>query len=78
MDNDEPNTLAKRIPAYYVLDVKLARSFRWGRLSAALNNALDEKYYTYAVRSAFIADRYAAYPLPGRTLSLTAELSLPE
>ncbi len=78
MDNDEPNTFGRRIPAYYVLDLKLARSFRWGRLSAALNNALDEKYYSYAVRSAFIADRYAAYPLPGRSLSLTAELSLPE
>jgi iron complex outermembrane receptor protein len=77
MDNDEPNTLAQRIPAYYVLDVKLARTFAWGRLSAALNNALDEKYYSYAVRSAFIADRYAAYPLPGRSVSLTAELSLP-
>jgi iron complex outermembrane receptor protein len=77
MDNDEPNTLAQRIPAYYVLDAKLARSFPWGRLSAALNNALDEKYYSYAARSAFVADRYAAYPLPGRTLSLAAELSLP-
>jgi iron complex outermembrane recepter protein len=77
LDNDEPNTLAHRIPAYYVLDVKLAQTFPWGRLSAAVNNALDEKYYTYAVRSAFIADRYAAYPLPGRTLSLTAEVSLP-
>ena len=77
MDNDEPNTLAQRIPAYYVLDAKLARSFPWGRLSAALNNALDEKYYSYAARSAFVADRYAAYPLPGRSLSLAAELSLP-
>jgi iron complex outermembrane receptor protein len=77
LDNDEPNTLNHRIPAYSVLDVKLAQRFSWGRLSAAVNNLLDDKYYTYAVRSAFIADRYAVYPLPGRTLSLTAEVLLP-
>jgi len=76
MDNDEPNTLGRRIPAYSVADVKLAQSFAWGRLAAALNNVFDQKYYTYAVRSAFIADRYALYPLPGRTLSLTAEVAL--
>jgi hypothetical protein len=28
------------------------------------------------VRSQFIADRYAVYPLPGRTLSLAVELKL--
>ena len=76
MDNDEPNTLGRRIPAYSVADVKLAQSFSWGRLAAVVNNVFDQKYYTYAVRSQFIADRYALYPLPGRTLSLTAELAL--
>jgi len=74
LDNDEPNTLGRRIPAYYVVDVKLAQRFAWGRLAAAVNNLFDEAYYTYAVRSAFTPDRYAVYPLPGRTLSLTAEL----
>jgi len=74
LDNDEPNTLAHRIPAYHVVDVKLAQRFSWGALSAAINNLFDKGYYTYAARSAFIPDRYAVYPLPGRTLSLTAEL----
>lgn len=74
MDNDEPNTLGTRIPAYALLDVKLAHDFGWGRLAAAVNNLLDERYYTYAVRSNFTPDRYNVYPLPGRTLSLTAEL----
>ncbi|MEO8718571.1 MAG: TonB-dependent receptor [Burkholderiales bacterium] len=73
MDNDEPNTLGAKIPAYAVLDVKLAREFGWGRFALALNNALDEQYYTYAVRSNFTPDKYNVYPLPGRTLSLTAE-----
>jgi iron complex outermembrane receptor protein len=75
-DNDEPNTLGRRIPAYSVADLKLAQSFSWGRLAAVVNNVFDRKYYTYAVRSQFIADRYALYPLPGRTLSLTAEVAL--
>jgi iron complex outermembrane receptor protein len=76
LDNDEPNTLAHRIPAYSVIDVKLAQRFSWGAFSAAVNNLFDYSYYTYAVRSAFTPDRYAVYPLPGRTLSLTAELAL--
>jgi len=59
-----------------VLDVKLAREFGWGRIAAAVNNLLDEQYYTYAVRSQFTADRYAVYPLPGRSFSLSAELML--
>jgi iron complex outermembrane receptor protein len=76
MDNDEPNTLGTKIPAYALLDLKLARGFGWGRLAFAVNNALDEAYYTYAVRSNFTPDRYNVYPLPGRTLSFTAEFKV--
>ncbi len=76
MDNDEPNTLGVQIPAFAVADLKLARDFSWGRLAAAVNNLFDEQYYTYAVRSQFTADRYAVYPLPGRSLSATLELKL--
>lgn len=76
MDNDEPNSLGTMIPAYKVVDVKLAQSLAWGRLALAVNNLFAERYYTYGVRSAFIADRYSVYPLPGRTISLTAELAL--
>jgi iron complex outermembrane receptor protein len=76
LDNDEPDTLGRRIPGYGVADMKLAQSFSWGRLAMVLNNVFDQKYYTYAVRSQFTAGRYAVYPLPGRTLSLTAEVAL--
>ena len=76
MDNDEPNTLGTKIPAFVLLDLKLAREFGWGRLALAVNNALDEAYYTYAVRSNFTPDRYNVYPLPGRSLSLTAEFRI--
>jgi iron complex outermembrane recepter protein len=74
MDNDEPNTLGAKIPAYAVVDAKLARDFGWGRLAAVVNNAFDERYYTYAVRSQFVADRYAVYPLPGRSYGLALEI----
>ena len=76
LDNDEPNTLEHRIPAYHVVDLKLAQSFSWGRLAAGVNNLFNQSYYTYAVRSAFTADRYAVYPLPGRTFGLTLELRI--
>lgn len=76
MDNDEPNTLGRRIPAYYVVDLKLAQSYRWGRLAATINNLFDEEYYTYAVRSAFTPDRYSVYPLPERALSLSVEIKI--
>lgn len=76
LDNDEPNTLGHRIPAYYVVDVKLAQTYRWGRLAATLNNLLNENYYDYAVRSAFTPDRYSVYPLPERSFGFIAELRL--
>ena len=71
MDNDETNTLGVKIPAYTVADVRLEHRVGKWKLAAAINNLLDEKYYTYAVRSQFdtldsAADRYSAYPLPGR------------
>jgi iron complex outermembrane receptor protein len=76
LDNDEPNTLNHRIPAYHVADLKLAQSFSRGRIAAGVNNLFNQSYYTYAVRSAFTADRYAVYPLPGRTFGLTLELRI--
>jgi len=76
MDNDEPNSLGIKIPSYALLDLRLSRTFDWGRLSASVNNLFDKRYTTYAVRSAFTADRYSVYPLPGRTFGVTAELQL--
>ncbi len=73
MDNDEPNNLGVRVPAYTVLDAKLEHRIGKWKFALALNNLLDEKYYTYAVRSQFVPDRYAAYPLPGRQGWASAE-----
>ncbi len=73
MDNDEGNTLGVKIPAYTVADLKLVWQEGGWRVSAAVNNLLNEKYYNYAVRSQFVADRYNAYPLPERNFTMTAE-----
>jgi iron complex outermembrane receptor protein len=76
LDNDEPNTLGHRIPAFTVVDAKVSQELRWGRLAFTVNNLFNQKYYTYAVRSAFTTDRYAVYPLPGVTLGAQAEIRL--
>jgi iron complex outermembrane receptor protein len=74
MDNDEPNSLGQRIPAYRVLDLKLAQTVGPARFALTVNNVFNQKYYTYAARSQFVADRYAVYPLPGTTYGVSAEL----
>lgn len=75
MDNDEGNNLGVMIPAYAVADLKLVHEQGAWRLSAAVNNLFDRKYYNYAVRSQFVVDRYNAYPLPTRNAALTLEYS---
>lgn len=76
MDNDEPNTLGTQIPRYAAADLKLSHDLGWGRIALALNNAFNAKYYNYAVRSAFVVDRYAVYPLGGRSFVATIEARL--
>lgn len=66
MDNDEPNRFDQKIPAYTLVDLKLVRQIGNWQLAAAINNLFDEDYYTYAVHSTSNADRFNAYPLPGR------------
>jgi iron complex outermembrane receptor protein len=73
MDNDEGNTLGVKIPAYTVADLKLVWQEGGWRVSAAVNNLLNGKYYSYAVRSQFVAGRYNAYPLPERNFTMAAE-----
>ena len=75
MDNDEGNNLGVTIPAYATADLKLVHEIGAWRLSAAINNMFDRKYYNYAVRSQFVVDRYNAYPLPGRNASIALEYS---
>lgn len=76
MDNDEGNTLGTRIPSYAVADLRLTHRVDALSLSAAVHNLFDRDYYNYAVRSQFVADRYNAYPLPGRSFVLEAALDI--
>jgi len=73
MDNDEGNTLGVKIPAYTVADLRLSQRQGAWTFSAVINNLFDRKYYNYAVRSQFVADRYNAYPLPERNAGVMAE-----
>jgi iron complex outermembrane receptor protein len=73
MDNDEPNDFFTQIPAYSVVDLKLATQLQAWRFGVVVNNLFDEEYYSYAVRSQFVADRYSAYPLPERTVTAFVE-----
>jgi len=73
MDNDEGNTFGVKIPSYTLADLKLAWHEGGWRLSAAVNNLFNEKYYNYAVRSQIVPDRYSAYPLPERNFMVAAE-----
>lgn len=66
MDNDEIDTFV-RIPGYGLTDVKLVHDRGPWRLALAVNNVFGKDYYEYAVRSQFSAQRYNAYPLPGRS-----------
>jgi iron complex outermembrane receptor protein len=75
MDNDEGNTLGTKIPSYTLADLKLAWQGGDWRLSAAVNNLFNEKYYNYAVRSQVVPDRYNAYPLPERNFMVAAEFA---
>jgi iron complex outermembrane receptor protein len=76
MENDEGNTLGRKIPDYTVTDVKLTHRAGALKMSAAIDNLFGRKYYTYAVRSQFVLDRFNAYPLPERAFWLTLEASL--
>jgi len=70
MENDEANSFERRIPAYTIADLKLAHRVGAFTASFTVANVFDRKYYAYAVRSQFIADRFNAYPLPERTFWL--------
>ncbi|MDO8989615.1 MAG: TonB-dependent receptor [Sideroxyarcus sp.] len=68
MENDEPNTLGVKIPAYSLVDLKLTHQVGALQVNASVNNLFDRKYFNYAVCSQFTAGKYSAYTLPGRTL----------
>ena len=71
MDNDQPNT-QPLIPANATVDFKLSGEYEQYFWSLSVNNVFNALYYDYAIASAFTADRFNAYPLPGRTYLVKA------
>jgi iron complex outermembrane receptor protein len=76
-DNDQDNTFPRTMPAYTLVDVKLSRESRGWRFSAAANNLLNKKYFSYGAIDTFgvCGTPTCVYPQPGRTLSASAECS---
>lgn len=71
-DNDQTNSFPTRMPAYKVLDLKLAHSLGAVTLSAAINNLLNERYYSYAIRNG-PGTSFNAYPQRERNFLVTLE-----
>lgn len=74
-DNDQVNSFAGgKMPAYTLLDLKYIHESGPWRLSAAVHNLLDEKYFTYAVASTTAGStNYNAYPAAERNFIVTVE-----
>lgn len=68
-DNDQTNTF-QNIPAYWSVDLKLMGTVDTWKWQAGINNMFNEKAFDYGVRSTSTPNKYNAYPLPERNLSL--------
>jgi iron complex outermembrane receptor protein len=74
MDNDERN-VQPLIPAFAVVDVRLGGEIEKFFWAASVQNLTNERYFDYAVASAFTLNRYNAYPQPGRTFLVRAGMN---
>ncbi|MSQ58838.1 MAG: TonB-dependent receptor [Betaproteobacteria bacterium] len=71
-DNDESNTFADKIPAFATVDTRLGARFGPCLLSGEIRNLLNEKYYTYGVRS-LSSLNFNAYPAAERSFLVTGQ-----
>jgi iron complex outermembrane receptor protein len=69
-DGDELNTFDQKMPAYTVVDLKLAYDQADWRFTAGIQNLFNEHYFSYGVYTAF--PTYAALPAPERMLYVSA------
>lgn len=76
-DNDQANAFPGLMPDYALADLKLSHRVAGWRLSAALDNIFDKRYYSYGIVDSFgCATPVCAYPQAGRTWFLSAEHAL--
>ncbi|WP_422027843.1 TonB-dependent receptor [Pyruvatibacter mobilis] len=74
MINDQEGIFPE-IPSYDLLDVALGWSIGNVALKGEIRNALDEDYFTSAAASDTNANRYGAFPLPGRAAYVEASVA---
>jgi len=75
-DNDAANDFGRKIPAYTLVDMKLTRQWHHWQAGLRVNNLFDRRVYDYGVRSVFTPGKYNAYPLPGRSVTVSLSRSL--
>jgi iron complex outermembrane receptor protein len=72
-DNDQDNAFPRLMPAYALVDLKLAHDVGAWTWSAMINNLLDKKYYSYGIVNSFSCTTpVCAYPQAGRTFFVAA------
>ena len=69
-DGDELNTFNQKMPAYTVIDLKLAYDQADWRFTAGIQNLFNEHYFSYGLFTGF--PTYSALPAPERMLYMTA------
>jgi iron complex outermembrane receptor protein len=74
-DNDQTNDFVEQMPAYVLVDARLAHQIGRLRLSATVQNLTDRKYFSYGVRSInpLTPTRFNAYPAAERGVFLAVE-----
>jgi len=75
-DSDETNVFGRMIPAYTVIDLKLAHENRGWLVSAGVKNLFNEKYFSYGVFSPPfppLPPDFFAYPASERSLFVSAQ-----
>ncbi|MGH8622712.1 MAG: TonB-dependent receptor domain-containing protein, partial [Burkholderiales bacterium] len=71
-DGDETHTFGRKMPAYTVVDLKLAYESAGWLLGAGVKNLFNEKYFNYGVFDSF-TPTFFAYPQPERSIFATAQ-----
>ena len=69
-DGDELNTFNQKMPAYTVMDLKLAYVQAGWRYTAGIQNLFNAYYFSYGVYTGF--PTYSALPAPERSAFVTA------
>ena len=71
-DNDQVNSFGRRMPSYATVDFKATHQMGGVLMSLALNNLLDQKYYTYGIRNN-AGTSFNAYPARERNVWITVK-----